>query len=77
MPERKKVVLIGAGSAMFTRGLLADLIVDGSATDGRHPATGAKAYAIISLLGELITNYETNGNAKLNQILQMASPNRG
>ena len=33
MPERSKVVLIGAGSAVFTRGLLADLIVDGGAWD--------------------------------------------
>jgi alpha-galactosidase len=29
MPEREKIVLIGAGSAMFTQGLVADLILSG------------------------------------------------
>lgn len=31
--ERKKIVLIGAGSAVFTRGLVADLILSGKAWD--------------------------------------------
>lgn len=47
-------------------------VVDGSATDGRHPITGADATNIITRLGELITDYEASANAKLNTILGVA-----
>lgn len=49
-----------------------DLIVDGSATDGRNPATGAEVTNIITRAQEIITDYEANGNAKLNTVLAMA-----
>ena len=52
MPERKKVVLIGAGSAMFTRGLLADLIVDGGAWDIALVDIDPEALEVAYLLGE-------------------------
>ena len=51
----------------------AGLIVDGSATDGRHPITGADAHNIIAIVGAMITDYEANGSAKLNDILQVAT----
>ena len=51
----------------------ADTIVDGSATDGRHPITGADANNIINRLTELKTDYEETGAAKLNTILSVAT----
>lgn len=50
----------------------ADLIVDGSATDGRHPVTGADVTNIITRCGELVTDYEDASSAKLNTILNVA-----
>lgn len=47
-------------------------IIDGSATDGRHPITGADATNIITRCGDLITDYEANTNAKLNTVLGVA-----
>jgi len=48
------------------------LVIDGSATDGRHPITGANVTNIITRCGELITDYEANTNAKLNTVLGVA-----
>lgn len=50
----------------------ADLISDGSATDGRNPLTGAAATSVITRAQELITDYEANSGAKLNTILSAA-----
>mgnify|MGYP000621713160 CR=1 FL=1 len=47
-------------------------VIDGSATDGRHPITGADATNLITRCGELITDYEAAGNAKINTILGVA-----
>jgi len=59
------------GAAMIPN--TSDGIVDGSATDGRHPITGIMATNIIVRLGELVTDYEADGSAKLNTILQVAT----
>ena len=47
-------------------------ILDGSATDGRHPITGASATAIVSRCMDLVSDMEAGGNAKLNTILAVA-----
>lgn len=49
----------------------ADPVIDGSATDGRSPITGAKATSIIVRAQELIADMEANSNAKLNTVLQV------
>ena len=49
-----------------------DDVVDGSATDGRHPITGADANNIINRLTEFVTDMEANTNAKLNTVLGVA-----
>lgn len=49
-----------------------DLIVDGSAQDGRNPATGASVTNIITRAMEIVADYEANSNAKLNTVLAMA-----
>lgn len=49
-----------------------DVVVDGAATDGRHVITGNDAQGIIARAGELITDLEANGGAKLNTILNVA-----
>jgi len=53
----------------------ADLVVDGSATDGRHPITGVNVNEVIALLVEYLNNLEANSNAKLHQILNVATNN--
>lgn len=50
-----------------------DAVIDGSSTDGRHPITGIHANNIINRLSELKADYEANGAAKLNTILQVAT----
>jgi len=50
----------------------ADDVIDGSATDGRHPITGIDANNIINRLNELIADYEADSSAKLNTILGVA-----
>ncbi len=50
----------------------ADTIIDGSANDGRHSLTGAEATNIITRCQDLLTDYETANNAKLNTILNVA-----
>ena len=49
-----------------------DPIVDGSATDGRHPITGADATNMVTRCMDLVTDMEANSNAKLNVILGVA-----
>ena len=52
-------------------------VIDGSATDGRHPITGADVNAIASRATEFLTDYEASANAKLNTVLKVAvNPNR-
>jgi hypothetical protein len=51
---------------------LADNVVDGSASDGRHPITGNDATLLMTRLNELVADYEANTNAKLNTILNVA-----
>ena len=53
-----------------------DVIVDGSASDGRPSITGADANDIVNRLRELVADYEAGSSAKLNTILQVA-PNPG
>ena len=55
-----------------------DDVIDGSATDGRHPITGADATNIITRCGEIVTDMEANSSAKLNTILNVSvNPTRG
>lgn len=49
-----------------------DIVIDNSATDGRHQISGADATAIITRCEELIADYEATNNAKLNTVLQVA-----
>ncbi len=50
----------------------ADAVLDGSATDGRPPITGADTNNIIKRLSELIADYDALSAAKLNTILGVA-----
>lgn len=50
----------------------ADVVVDGSATDGRHVITGNDAQGIIARANDLISDMEANGGAKLNTVLNVA-----
>ena len=50
----------------------ADVIDDGSKTDGRPPITGTDANNIVNRLAELTADYEAGGSAKLNTILGVA-----
>ena len=54
-----------------------DVIVDGSATDGRPIITGAKATNIVTRAQEVIADYEASSNAKLNTVLQVAVDSQG
>lgn len=49
-----------------------DIIIDDSATDGRHVITGAQATNIITRAQEVVTDYEATNNAKLNTVLVVA-----
>lgn len=51
----------------------ADLVVDGSASDGRHPISGVDVNNFMTRLGELIADMEANTNAKLNTVLAGAT----
>ena len=55
--------------AMFPLG---DTVVDGSAGDGRHPVTGNDVTNIIVRAEELKNDFEANGNAKLNTLVNVA-----
>jgi len=50
----------------------ADVIEDGSATDGRNVITGIDATAIITRMMEVISDMEAGGNAKLNTVNKVA-----
>ena len=50
-----------------------DVVVDGSATDGRHPISGIEVNNLMTRLNELIADYEANSSAKLNTILAVAT----
>ena len=50
----------------------ADLVEDGSATDGRYPCTGAKFNALYTLSGTIITFFETGTPSRIDQIRQVA-----
>ena len=53
-----------------------DLVVDGSATDGRHPISGEDVNNLITRCSEIVTDLEANSSAKLNTILKVAvNPN--
>lgn len=55
----------------------ASVIVDGSATDGRHPITGADVHNIAVRATEILNDYEASSAAKLNTILRVAvNPDR-
>jgi hypothetical protein len=55
----------------------ADLVVDGSETDGRAPITGAKVNGLQTYLAAMVADLEANNNAKLNVLLQIAvNPSR-
>ena len=47
-------------------------LVDGSATDGRPPITGAMVNTLAAIAVTLIDDLELNTNEKLNQLLQIA-----
>jgi hypothetical protein len=49
-----------------------DPVVDGSATDGRPPVTGADVNLLVVRLSELKADFEASGAAKLNTILKVA-----
>lgn len=48
-------------------------VVDGSATDGRHPIGGNEVLLLITRLGELTADYDAGESAKLNTILAVAT----
>lgn len=53
-----------------------DLVVDGSASDGRHPISGEDVNNLITRCSEIVTDLEANSSAKLNTILKVAvNPN--
>ena len=47
----------------------ADLIIDGSATDGRSSITGANVNGLKNHVGAMLTDLEASSNAKLNILL--------
>ena len=48
-----------------------DVIVDGSATDGRTPITGANVNALHGHLAMMITDLEASANQKLDVLLKI------
>jgi hypothetical protein len=49
-----------------------DLVVDGSASDGRHPISGIDVNNVITRLTEIVADMEANSGAKLNTVLAVA-----
>lgn len=49
-----------------------DVILDGSAVDGRPIITGAQATEIVVLAENFVTAYQANTNAQLNAVLEVA-----
>ena len=50
----------------------ADVVIDGSATDGRASITGAKVNGLVTNLTALRSDLEASANLKLNVLLQIA-----
>lgn len=50
----------------------ADVVVDGSATDGRNQILSSDVRRVIDRTSEFITNLEATSSTKLNQILTVA-----
>lgn len=50
-----------------------DLVVDGSASDGRHPISGIDVNNLITRLTEIVADMEASSNAKLNTVLAVAT----
>lgn len=50
----------------------ADIVVDGSASDGRAQITGAKVTGFVNAANALITDLEASSDLKLNVLLQIA-----
>jgi hypothetical protein len=57
-------------SALFPND--AEVIADGSATDGRTPITNADVVAFMTTVGAFITWMEATSNARRNNILKIA-----
>lgn len=49
-----------------------DLVVDGSATDGRHPISGSDVNGLMNRLNEIVADMEASNGAKLNTVLAVA-----
>jgi len=47
-------------------------VVDGSATDGRHPLSADDVTLVIVRCNELVADLEANSNAKLNTLMNVA-----
>lgn len=54
-----------------------DLVVDGSAQDGRHPISGIDVNNLITRLTEIVADMEAGGGAKLNTVLAVATNPNG
>ena len=52
-------------SAIFNSN--SDVVIDGSAEDGRHTVTTFDVNTVMARASEIITDYEANTNLKLNQ----------
>ena len=50
-----------------------DVVVDGSATDGRHTMTSFDANNAYNRASEVVTDYEASANTKLNQANAIAT----
>jgi len=50
----------------------ADVLIDGSATDGRASITGAKVNGLVSAGAALVADLEATSNLRLNILLQIA-----
>lgn len=44
-----------------------DVVVDGAASDGRHPLTSFDANNVYNRAAEVVADYEASANTKLNQ----------
>ena len=47
-------------------------VVDGSATDGRHPIMASNVLLLVTRCSELVADMEASNNAKLNTVLSVA-----
>lgn len=50
-----------------------DLVVDGSAQDGRHPISGSDVNGLMNRLNEIVADMEASNSAKLNTVLAVAT----